>query len=282
MEAETKPKNPIRSLARMDFSLDAMDPAIARIVHPVLAAFSKYYYRANVEGAEHLTNKASLMVATHNGIWHLADMVPLITEFWNRFGPETPAHGLVHNAVLKAPGLGELIRRLGGLPASHEAGLAALRADRPVLVCPGGDKDALKPFILRHTIHFENRRGFIKLAIRTQVPIIPIVSVGAHETIIVLNDGREMAKFLGFEKLFGIKSVPLALSLPFGLSIAGVPSIPFPSKVVVRILPPIKFDEPPDAEDDPDVVERCYKQVHSKMQTELDDLASKRKRVFFG
>jgi len=266
----------------MDFSLDWMDPAIAKIVHPVLKAFSKYYYRAEVEGADHLTDKACLYVATHNGIWHLADMVPLVPEFWNRFGPETPAHGLVHNVVLRAPGLGELIRRLGGLPASHEAGLAALRADRPVLVCPGGDKDALKPFNLRHTIHFQDRRGFIKLALRSQVPIIPIVSVGAHETIIVLNDGREMAKFLGFEQLFGIKSVPLALSLPFGLSIAGVPSIPFPSKVVVRILPPVIFDEPPSAEDDPEVVEKCFKHVHSIMQKELDDLASKRKRVFFG
>ena len=262
--------------------LGARDATAVRKVHAVLRAISRVYYRSRVEGVEHLSDHASLIVATHNGIWHLADVVVLIEAFWSRFGPDTPSYGMIHEVLMRLPGLGPLMRRLGGLPASPENGLAALRADSPVLVCPGGDNDAMKPFRQRHTIQFGRRRGFMRLALRAQVPIIPVVSVGAHETIFVLNDGRFLAKLLGFDRMFRIKSIPITLSFPFGLTLAGIPSLPLPSKVVVRILPPMTFDEPPSAADNPAIVERCHQRLHAVMQAALTDLASKRRRVFFG
>jgi len=263
-------------------SLGARDPRIIRLIAPIIHAFADRYYRAEVEGAEHLSSHAALIVATHNGIWTFPDLVALASAFWKRFGTQTPGFGLGHRIVFLMPGLGEIARRVGGIPASEKNALAALAEDRPVLVCPGGDEDAMKPFSQRHRIHFGRRRGFIRIALLAGVPIIPVVSVGAHETLLVLNEGRRFARWLGLEKAWRVKKVPFTLSFPFGFTIAGIPSIPLPSKVRVRSLPPIDLGLPPEAASDREAVERCFERVRDAMQAALDELAVGRKRVFFG
>jgi len=135
---------------------------------------------------------------------------------------------------------------------------------------------------MRHKICFGRRRGFIRLAIERQAPIIPMVSVGAHETMFVLNDGRRTAEIIGLPKYLRIKSVPLVISFPFGLTPGGIFSIPLPSKIRVRILPEIELDEPPEAVNDKTTVERCFEHVRRTMQRALDDLASKRKWIILG
>jgi 1-acyl-sn-glycerol-3-phosphate acyltransferase len=202
--------------------------------------------------------------------------------FWRRFGIETPAFGLMHRIAFSVPGLGPLLTRLGAVPASRENAATVLRHDHPLLVCPGGDLDALKPFALRHRIVFGGRTGFVATAIANQVPIVPIISVGAHETLLFLNDGRWLARASGLAHFFRIKTVPLALSFPLGITIAGLGAIPLPSKVRLRVLPKIELGEPPAAADDPAVVRRCYDHVVATMQASLDDLAARRRRVLLG
>jgi 1-acyl-sn-glycerol-3-phosphate acyltransferase len=258
------------------------DDDLIRRVYPWLTALVDRYYRSTVEGSEHLTDRASLLVATHNGSLYTPDAYCLAVAFWRRFGLETPAYGLMHRVAFRIPGFGPFLERLGAVPASRESAAVVLENDHPLLVCPGGDMDALKPFAQRHRIVFGGRTGFVATAIRHQVPIIPVVSVGAHETLMILNDGQWLARMSGLARFFRIKAVPLALSFPFGLTIAGLGAIPLPAKVTVRILPRIELAEPPAAADDPVVVRRCFDHVVRTMQASLDDLASRRKRVFFG
>jgi len=150
------------------------------------------------------------------------------------------------------------------------------------VVCPGGDVDALKPFSQRHRIVFGKRSGFINVAIRHQVPIVPVVSVGAHEVFLMLNDGRWIAEVTGFARHLRIKAVPLSLSFPFGLTPAGLFAMPLPSKIVIQVLPPIELTEPPQKADDPETVRRCFDHVRSTMQAALDRLAARRRFPVLG
>ncbi len=258
------------------------DPDFLRKIYPAVTALVDLYYRAELEGTENLSDSRSMLVSTHNGGMAMPELWCLSVAFWRRFGIETPAYGLMHKAGFKVPGLGPALTRMGAVPASQRNGRIALREGFPILVCPGGDEDSLKPYRQRHQIMFGNRRGFIRLAIREQVPIIPVVSVGAHETMIVLNEGRRTAQVLGLTKLFRIKRAPLTLSLPFGITPAGLGSIPFPTKVRLRVLPRIELDEPVWAAEDDERVDLCFEHVRNVMQRGLDKLAAQRHFPFFG
>ena len=277
-----QPLSHLRLVPATDPLLAQRDDNLIRRFYPWLTALVDHYYRAEVEGSEHLSDKASLMVSTHNGGMYTPDAYCLAVAFWRRFGLETPAYGLMHRFAFKMPVFGSFLTRLGAVPASRESAATVLRHDHPLLVCPGGDLDALKPFSQRHRIGFGGRTGFVATAIRHQVPIVPIISVGAHETVLFLNDGRWLARVSGFSRFLRIKTVPLALSFPFGITPAGILALPLPSQVTLRVLPKIELGEPPAAADDPAVVRRCYDHVVQTMQASLDDLASRRRRVVFG
>jgi 1-acyl-sn-glycerol-3-phosphate acyltransferase len=257
------------------------DPAFIRRLFPLLAWLVDRYYRTEVEGIENLVDGKFLGVATHNGGMTTPDLYGLLVAFWRRFGIETPGYGMMHKMGFAVPGFGSFMARLGALPASRTSAELALGAGFPILCCPGGDLDALKPFRDRHRIVFGERRGFIRIAIEQQVPIVPVVSVGAHETILILNDGRRLAELCGATRL-RIKTIPLALSFPFGLTPAGVGAIPLPSKIRVRVLPKIELGEPPRAAADPGIVERCFEHVCHAMQRALDELAARRRRWLLG
>jgi 1-acyl-sn-glycerol-3-phosphate acyltransferase len=281
LSTEPQPSH-LQLLPSVDPLLSRRDDDLIRRFYPWLTALVDHYYRGEVEGSENLTDRASLFVSTHNGGMYTPDAYCLMLAFWRRFGIETPAYGLMHRIAFRVPGLGPLLTRLGAVPASRENAATVLRHDHPLLVCPGGDLDALKPFSQRHRIIFGGRTGFVATAIANQVPIVPIISVGAHETVLFLNDGRWLARVSGFARFLRIKTVPFALSFPLGVTIAGLGAIPLPSKITVRVLPKIELAEPPTAAADPAVLRRCYDHVVATMQASLDDLASRRKRVLFG
>lgn len=272
----------VRQAAAIHPVLRDRDPSLIRRAFPLLATICDRYYRAEVEGVENLSDRASLMVGTHNGGMATPDSYALMVAFWRRFGLETPAYGLMHGVGFKLPLLGQYFPKMGAIPATPNNARIVLQADRPCLVYPGGDLDSLKPFRRRHQITFGNRRGFIKTALSEQVPIVPIISVGAHETLFVLNDGRKLAELSGFAKLFRIKTMPLTLSFPFGLGIGGLFAIPLPSKIKVKVLPKIELSESADAANDPLVVERCFQHVTMTMQRALDKLASHRRHLLLG
>lgn len=91
-----------------------------------------------------------------------------------------------------------------------------------------------------------------------------------------------MAERLGLARRFRLKTFQLALSFPFGLTIAGVPSLPLPFKIRLRVLPPIELDEPRAAADDPETLERCTRHVRETMQRALDRLAARRRWPVLG
>lgn len=263
-------------------ALRQRDPAFIRRIYPYMAGIADRYYRAEVEGVEHMSDRASLVISTHNGGMYMPDMFALQVAFWRRFGMETPAYGMAHKAVLGLPLARDIAPKLGAVYASPENARLVLEADAPLLICPGGDKDSLKPFSRRHTIRFGERMGFIRTALRHQVPIIPVVSVGAHEVFYSLTEGKRLARLMRFDKMFRIKAVPLTIGFPLGLTPAGIFHIPLPSKVKVRVLEPMHFDEPASAEHDPEVVQRLYGRVVDRMQAAVDDMAAERKWPVLG
>lgn len=188
-------------------------------------------------------------------------------------------YGLGHEVAISLPVFHQILVPLGAVRASHEvAGRLFERGDK-VLVYPGGDLDAMRPFRARDRIVFGPRRGYIKLAVRWGVPIVPIVTAGAQATMIVLNEGRRTAQLLGLNRLLRIKVWPWTLSLPWGLTFGPPPPhIPLPSRIFIEVLEPMTLERTGKvAAEDPYYVERCHARVHGAMQSALERLASARR-----
>lgn len=244
--------------------------AFLELFGPVIDA----WFAPEVIGAENAPEGPSLIVGTHNGGIMTPDMWILMLAGWRQFGPETPSYGLAHDQVMHMPIVGRALGLLGGVPARPDYASTLLERGAQVLVYPGGDVDTFRPWSERHTVKFGGRTGFVRLALRQHVPIVPVVSVGAHETFRVLTDGHRLAHALHLKELLRIEVLPVFLCLPWGLWIGPYElHVPLPSKIRMRALPPIRFDLPPSAAADDATVHALAEQVRSAMQAALDDLA---------
>jgi 1-acyl-sn-glycerol-3-phosphate acyltransferase len=254
------------------------DPAFIRAMAPFFDFLWTRYFRAEVEGAEHIPATGPfLVVGNHSGAPLLPDVWLKLAYWARRFGPERPAYGLVHDFPFRIPIVKNLLLKLGGLRASPQTAERALAEGGVVLIYPGGEVDCMRSFWKRNTIDFLGHTGFVKLALRNDVPILPVVNVGAHEVYFTLFSSKALARWTGIEALTRVKTVPLNFGLPWGMWLTGfVPYLPLPSKVVYKVGKPIRCAGGPARADDPSTVKQIYGRVTRVMQEMLDDLASRR------
>ena len=129
--------------------------------------------------------------------------------------------------------------------------------------------------------------GFVGQAIRSGVPIVPVATVGGHDTAFILSEGRWIAN--GLDRVSGLKkklrgtSLPIVLGIPFGLTIETIPThLPLPAKIRTELLDPIHVDHDPERVNDRQYVESIYREVESAIQDAMDRLAKHRRFPIFG
>ena len=241
-----------------------------------------YWFRMEVEGWENIPEPPALLVGIHSGAPFVWDAWTIGIQWWRRFGGERPLHGTAHDALMAAPGIGSYFRRMGVLPAAPDSMSSALAAGHDVALWPGGEVDSLRPWVKRDTAILAGRTGFIKLAIKTGVPIVPIATVGGPDSMPVLTSGRRLAKALQLDKVARIKIMPISLSAPWGLSPAMLPEIPLPTKIRTAFQEPIELDDDPDRAGDDEYVDAKYDEVRQTIQSGMDALARRRRFPLFG
>jgi 1-acyl-sn-glycerol-3-phosphate acyltransferase len=262
----------------------ARDPAFLRAARPILERYASYF-RSEVRGFDRVPEQGPfLVVGNHSGGQMPPDIPVLLTAWWRSRGEDEPIYALFHSFFLGLPGVGPAMARAGAIEAGPAAAEAVLRQGAILIDYPGGDREVFRPWNERNRIDFGGRLGFIRLALRTQVPVVPAVSIGAHETVVVLSRGERLSRRLGFDRLFRIKVMPLVLGPPFGIVPGGIPTWPLPSKITVELLEPIDWSQRhgPEAAADETVLRACYEELTSAMQAALDRLAAERRFPIIG
>lgn len=261
-----------------DTDIVKWDPVVTRRMASLLGPVVGRYFRAEVKDLPKVPETGgALVVCNHSGGVLTPDVLIFAPAFYDMFGYDRPLHILAHYGVLMGP-WGPLFRQAGVIEASPENAAAALRAGAVVLVFPGGDYDAFRPTQSANVIDFEGRTGYVRTALDSGVPIVPMVSIGGQETQWFLARGDGMARRLGLHRI-RFKALPLTVGLPFGLTTVLPANIPLPSKIVMRVLAPIdigaRFGTDPD-------IDEVDAHVRSVMQTALDELARKRRFPILG
>jgi 1-acyl-sn-glycerol-3-phosphate acyltransferase len=138
-------------------------------------------FRATLEGTENLPpSGAFLLVANHSAGLAIAEVASFVALYAARFGATRPIAGFVHRAAF---GMWPWVfRQLGAIPSTYAAAEAALAAGVPILVFPGGDHEALRPFWQAGRVDFNARVGFLRIARAAGVPIVPMGIRGSHFT----------------------------------------------------------------------------------------------------
>jgi 1-acyl-sn-glycerol-3-phosphate acyltransferase len=257
----------------------ARDPGLIEVLLDLLRPLAHSYFRLRVEGIEHVPAEGPvLLVGNHSG--GLVPMEGLFTVLAidDHLGPRRAVYTLAHDFLFDDPILRRYASRLGILRAGHESARHAFGAGAAVLVYPGSDLDNFRRFRDRHRIVLGERKGFVRLALRERVPIVPVVSVGTHEQLFVLVRGERLARLLRAHFWARTEVFPIVAALPWGITSGFVPYWPLPAQTTVSFLPPIAWPEiPSEAADDAETIEDCYREVEAAMQTELDRLARGRR-----
>jgi len=261
------------------FSVDLPDRGLYTSALDLSQWLSQHYFTTRVEGVENVPSQgAALIVGNHSAGLMPLDALFAMGQIREAQGPERFVHPLAHDFAYVGQKMAVNAQRLGILRAVKENAAAAFAAGRLVLVYPGGDQEAFRTFKDRGKVVLAGRKGFVRLALTAGAPIVPLASVGLHESFIVLAKGERLARALGLKELLRTEVMPLGLSLPWGLAPAFFPFLPLPTSIEMRYLPPILLEGDPE---DPAALEAGYTKVEASLQAAVDDL-SKNRIPWFG
>jgi 1-acyl-sn-glycerol-3-phosphate acyltransferase len=233
------------------------------------------WFRVEWEGLEHIPREGgALLVANHGGA--IPSDAPVIMH-----GIETelgrPVYGLADNLFRAIPVIGTLWARAGGVPANPDNAYRLLHDEQQLaLVFPEGTKGTGKLARDRYRLRRFGRGGFVEIAMRSGVPIVPIAVTGNEEAMPIVWKSPALAK------LMRIPYFPVtANQFVFGPILGLV--VPLPSKFRIRVLPPVYFDVATNQERyNRSVVMDHAEAIRSDIQEALFDLLRTRRSVWFG
>ena len=254
--------------------LDERDPDYIRESLPGLWLLASLWFRAEVRNLERIPARGPvLLVGNHSGGNLTPDTIVFTLAFNTYFGVERRFYQLAHNLLLSMPGLGYL-RKYGTVAASPENAEQALDSGAALLVYPGGDYEVHRPSWQSARVDFGGRKGFIRLALDKDIPLVPVVAVGGQETALFLSRGERLARLLRLDRMFRLKVLPISLALPWGLNVGDMLGhLPLPAKITVQVLPPIHLRERYGRHPDADEV---YADLTARMQETLTSLQAER------
>jgi len=244
-------------------------------IQPLLDFLYRQYFRVDATGFDNIPSDGRvLVVANHSGTVPYDGAILM-----HAVRAEHPAHRdvrpLVENFVFHFPYMGTLINRIGGVRACQENARRLLEDDQAVAVFPEGIKGIGKLYKERYKLQRFGRGGFIKLALRTGAPIVPVAIIGAEEIHPMLG------RITWFAKSIGIPYVPVTPTFPF---LGPLGALPLPTKWSIRFgeAMDVAATYGPDAADDRILVNKLAEQVRSKIQAMIDQGLAERQSVLFG
>jgi hypothetical protein len=254
-------------------------------------------FRPAIRGLEHLPARGPyLLVANHSAGLGLAELSSFAALYLREVGPERPLAGFAHPRAFGMWPTSVIHPALGVVPSTYAAAEATLAMRVPLLVLPGGDHETMRPITQADRVDLGGRVGFLRIARRAGVAIVPLGIRGSHYTAPILWRSKLLATLLVLPRwVFGVKrwglsllavlgavglamlplSVPLRLVLMWlwlGSPLVFLPIVPWRVRFAVGAPLDLTWSERPEAEDAE--VARALPQVQAELQRLVDGLAN--------
>jgi 1-acyl-sn-glycerol-3-phosphate acyltransferase len=252
-----------RSLAAL--LTDPRSP-VARVPEAGWLAFfraARAYHRYEVRGLERLTRPGAALIVGYHGRPIAYDLCMLTVTLHEALG--YLPHGIIHGYFGHQPVLKWIVDGLGFVTGDGAAVEAAVARGEHVLVQPGGTREGCRSFRHRYEVDWGDRTGYLRLALRHRLPIVPVAAAGIDDGYLGLNDGYALGRRLG---------VPHRIPVWLGLGPLGLwpLSPPFPVKITQLVGEPIDpHADGPLAEDDREGLLRLHRRVAGAVQALMDE-----------
>jgi 1-acyl-sn-glycerol-3-phosphate acyltransferase len=270
-------------------------PFAVRLLGGVLHPLVRLVHGASLEGTAHLpATGAYLLVSNHPPALGAAEFAALAALWAKRFGGARPLAGFAHAASFGWWPLSPIFAQVGAIPSTYAAAEAALAVDVPIVLFPGGDHEGFRPFWRADRVDFNGRLGFLRIARKAWVPVVPMAIAGISTPL--LHGSKLLASLFVWPRLVGVKRYGLSVLAVLGAAaiVAWVPlawpwrallawawaASPlamlswFPARVRVRIGPPLApealFGERGAHDDDDARLVEALRRVEAAVQAQLD------------
>ena len=243
-----------------------LDPAWAKYAVGVAAFFHRFYFRTTVHGIDRVPSGRVLLISNHSGQIPLDAMILGAAMFLDTEPPRI-VRSMVEKWTQTLPFISTMFSRVGQVVGVPENARRLLDLGEAILVFPEGARGISKSFAERYKLG-EFGLGFMRLALETNTPIVPIAVIGAEEQYISLGN------LGGVARAFGMPNFPL---LPQMLLPGG--QLPLPTKYRVYFGEPLSFDGDPD--DDDAVIEEKVAKVRGTIQSMLNRGLKERRSIFW-
>jgi len=230
----------------------------------VIQFLYKHYFRVEAEGVDNVPRGRVLLVANHSGQLPF-DAVNIGGALLFDHDPPRVIRAMVERYVQTVPFASYLFARWGQITGTPENCRRLLEDDEAILVFPEGAKGISKPFTQRYQLQ-EFGNGFMRLALETKTPIVPIAVIGAEEQAPAVNL-KTLAKIIG-APAFPVMPLP-----PF------FPILPYPTKYRLYFGEPLRFEG--DADDDDDVISEQVTHVRNQIQSMIRVGLKERRHIFW-
>jgi 1-acyl-sn-glycerol-3-phosphate acyltransferase len=243
-------------------------------VVPLLTFLYTVYWRVETGGIQNIPHEGrTLLVSNHSGqlLW---DGAMIGAAMWNEHPSQRFVRSLYAPWFATLPILSAIFMKMGHAVATVENGTRLLGQEELVAVFPEGPKGMGKLYQERYQLAQFGRGGFVKMALHTQAPIIPVAVVGAEETYICLAKSRTLAR------LTGVPHFPITPTFPW-LGPLGL--VPLPTKWYLDFGEPIATGHyGTGAAYDPMLISQLRDRVRDTVQEMVQVRLAQRRSVLLG
>ena len=244
-----------------------MDPQWTKYALASVAFLHRHYFRTEVTGAANVPSTRVLLVGNHSGQLPI-DGALIGASLFMDVDPPRFMRAMVEKWTQTLPFVSLLFARVGQVVGVPENAKQLLESDEALLVFPEGMRGISKPFAKRYQLQ-DFGLGFMRLAIATGTPIVPVAVIGGEEQYPSIGNFASLAKLL---RMPNVPILPQVL-LPFG-------ALPLPTKYRITFGEAMRFEGDPD--DDDAVLEEKVYIVKSTIQGMLNRGLAARESIFFG
>jgi 1-acyl-sn-glycerol-3-phosphate acyltransferase len=242
-----------------------LDPATSRYALAVAALLHRRYFRTEVHGIGNVPQGRVLLVANHSGQIPIDGLLIGASLVLDADPPRFP-RSMVEKWSAELPFVSVFFPRVGQVVGSPDNARRLLRAEQALVVFPEGARGISKTFDHRYQLT-DFGLGFMRLALETNTPIVPVGVVGGEEQYISVADVKPLARLLG------MPAFPVIPQLFMGMV------LPLPTKYRLYFGEPLSFEGDPD--DDDAVVEEKVWVVKTAVQSLVNGGLRQRTGIFW-